>query len=83
MQRCMQTESADYCMLVNEWAWSRSRVCLLRLEVSFGVRAWTEMEIRCVKGMHRLKLVSSENNSVFKGLTGLTLSSPTQVTTGK
>ena len=26
------------------------------------------MEIRCVKGMHRLKLVSSENNSVFKGL---------------
>ena len=35
---------------------------------SFGVRAWTEMEIRCVKGMHRLKLVSSENNSVVKGL---------------
>ena len=30
---CMTTESADYCMLVNEWAWSRSRVCLLRLEV--------------------------------------------------
>ena len=23
---CMTTESADYCMLVNEWAWSRSRV---------------------------------------------------------
>ena len=21
---CMTTESADYCMLVNEWAWSRS-----------------------------------------------------------
>ena len=33
----MTTESADYCMLVNEWAWSRSRVCLLRLEVDFGV----------------------------------------------
>ena len=33
---CMQTESADYCMLVNEWAWSRSRVCLLRLEVDVG-----------------------------------------------
>ena len=35
---------------------------------SFGVRAWTEMEIQCVKGMYRLKLVSSENNSGFKGL---------------
>ena len=38
------------------------------LRFSFGVRARTEMEIRCVKGMQRLKLVSSENNSVFKGL---------------
>ena len=38
------------------------------LSFSFGVRAWTEMEIRCVKGMLRLKLVSSENNSVVKGL---------------
>ena len=37
------------------------------LGFSFGVRDWTEMEIRCVKGMQRLKLVSSENNSVFKG----------------
>ena len=35
---------------------------------SFGVKAWTEMEIRCVKGMYRLKLISSENNSGFKGL---------------
>ena len=26
------------------------------------------MEIRCVKGMFRLKLISSEKNSVFKGL---------------
>ena len=32
----MQTKSADYCMLVNEWAWSRSRVCLLTLEVDVG-----------------------------------------------
>ena len=32
----MQTESADCCMLVNKWAWSRSRVCLLRLEVDLG-----------------------------------------------
>ena len=35
---------------------------------SFGVKACTEMEIRCVKGMYRLKLISSENNSGFKGL---------------
>ena len=30
------------------------------LGFSFGVRARIEMEIRCVKGMYRLKLVSSE-----------------------
>ena len=38
-------ESAEQCrsswgctpnLLVNEWAWSRSRVCLLRLEVDLG-----------------------------------------------
>ena len=38
------------------------------LRFSFGVRAWTEMEIWCVKSMYRLKLVSSENNSGFKGV---------------
>ena len=27
---------------------------------SFGVRAWIEIKIWCVKGMYRLKLVSSE-----------------------
>ena len=32
----MQIESADYCTLVNEWAWSKSRVCLLMLEVDLG-----------------------------------------------
>ena len=37
------------------------------LRFSFGVRAWTEMEIWYVKGMYRLKLVSCENNSGFKG----------------
>ena len=39
------------------------------LRFSFGVRAWTEMEIRCIKGMYRLKLISCKNNSGFKGLT--------------
>ena len=38
------------------------------LRFSFGVRAWTELEIWCANGMHRLKLVSCENNSGFKGL---------------
>ena len=32
----MTTESADYCMLINEWPWLRSRVCLLMLEVDLG-----------------------------------------------
>ena len=36
LSECMTIESADYCMLVNEWAWLRSRVCLLRLEVDLG-----------------------------------------------
>ena len=34
------------------------------LRFSFVVRAWTEVEIRCVKSIYRLKLVSSEG---FKG----------------
>ena len=38
------------------------------LGFSFGVRAWTEMKIQCVKGIYRLKLVSCENYSGFKGL---------------
>ena len=33
---CLPIESADYCMLVNEWAWLSSRVCLLRLEVELA-----------------------------------------------
>jgi len=32
----MTNESADYCMLVIEWVWLRSRVCLLMLEVKLG-----------------------------------------------
>ena len=26
---CLTTKSANYCMLVNEWAWLSSQVCLL------------------------------------------------------
>ena len=29
-------KSADYCMLVNEWAWLTSQVCLLRLDVELA-----------------------------------------------
>ena len=55
----------DYCMLINEWAWLRSRICLLSLKVhlgsiGFGVRAQTEMKVWYVKGMHLLKVISSE-----------------------
>ena len=27
---CMATDSAEYCMLVNKWVWSKSRDCLVR-----------------------------------------------------
>ena len=33
---CMTTESADYCMIVNEWLWLRQRVCFLRLKVNMA-----------------------------------------------
>ena len=37
-------ESADYCMLVNEWARLRSQVCLLSLKGHFG--SFLESELR-------------------------------------
>jgi len=40
----MATDSADYYMVVNEWAWSKSRDCLLRPEVDMG--AVLESELR-------------------------------------
>ena len=58
-------------MLVNEWAWLRSQVCLLRLEVELGVVLESELgqkwEIRCIKGMYGLRVVSSEKKG-FKGM---------------
>ena len=33
---CLPIKSADYGMLINEWAWLTSRVCLLRLEVQLA-----------------------------------------------
>ena len=65
----LPNENADYCMLINEWAWLRSRVCLFEAEsalgFSFGVRAQTE--IKCIKGMHLLNVVSSEKNEGLRG----------------
>ena len=37
------------------------------LRFSFGVRAWTEMKIWCIKAMHLLKVVLSEKKLGFKG----------------
>ena len=39
---------------------------LLRLEVELGEFWRKEMEIRCVKGIYRLNLVSGEKNSGSK-----------------
>ena len=33
---CLATDSAEYCKLVKKWVWSKSRVCLLMLEVDMG-----------------------------------------------
>ena len=41
---CLPTESADYCMFVNEWAWLRSQVCLLSLKVHLD--SFWESELR-------------------------------------
>ena len=45
----MTTDNTDYCMPVNERAWSKSQVCLLRLKVDMGSvlesELKTEMEI--------------------------------------
>ena len=44
LNRCMTTRSADYCMHVNEWAWSKSQICLLRLEVDVGLVVEPELK---------------------------------------
>ena len=50
----LPSENTDYCTLVIEWAWLRSRDCLSKaenpLEFSFGVRVQTEM----IKGREKL-----------------------------
>ena len=41
---CLPTVSADYCMLVNEWTWLRSQLCLLSLKAHLG--SFLESELR-------------------------------------
>ena len=52
---CLPTKSADYCMLVNEWAWFKVTSLLIKPESAlgfvFGVRAQPEMKtwyVMCV-----------------------------------
>ena len=57
---CLATDSVEYCKLIKKWVWSKSRVCLLMLEVDMGAvleSVWTEIEIWCIKGMCMLKVV--------------------------
>ena len=60
----LTTESAHYCMLVNEWARLRSRVCFLRLEVDLGsVWSWSldrnedSLILRVQKGFKKLSII--------------------------
>ena len=54
---CMTTDNVDYCMLVNGKASSKSRVCLLRLEVDMGSVFELSLDrIWCVRGMCMLKV---------------------------
>ena len=36
LSQYLPTKNADYCMLVNEWAWLSSRVCLIEAESALG-----------------------------------------------
>ena len=49
---CLPIKSTDYCMLVNEWAWLTSRVCLLRLEVELASVLESELGQKWRYGRH-------------------------------
>ena len=50
LSECLTTESADYCVLVNEWAWLSSQVYLLRLEVELGSVLESELGQKWIYG---------------------------------
>ena len=74
--RLVTIESADYCILINEWAWLRSRVCLLWLEVDLGSVLESELRqkwrygvlMACIKAKTSLTV---KNIWGFKGFTNL------------
>ena len=54
-------ENADYCMLVHEWVWLRSLVCLLRLVVDLG--SVLKSELRQKQRYSVLKACIGQNQS--------------------
>ena len=40
---CLATDSAEYCKLVKKWVWSKSRLCLLMLEVDMDAVLESEL----------------------------------------
>ena len=43
LSRCLPTQSADYCMLLNEWVWLRPQVFLSCLKVHIGSALESEL----------------------------------------
>ena len=62
----MTTNSADYVMLFNEWALSKSRVCLLRLEIDIGSVLESEFGPKWRYGVLCMLKVVSSNKRVLK-----------------
>ena len=62
----MTTSSADYVMLFNEWALSKSRVCLLRLEIDIGSVLESEFGPKWRYGALCMLKVVSSNKRVLK-----------------
>ena len=68
MSGCMNTASVDYCMLVNEWAWLRSQVSLLVLELDTGSVLESELGQKWRYGA--LKHVYAESSFKWKKFRG-------------
>ena len=67
--RCLPAESADCCMLVNEWACLslRSQVCLLSLKVHLGSVFWSQSTDRN-ENMVRYRHVYAKSSLQWKNL---------------
>ena len=72
LSECLLAKNADHCMLVNEWAPSKSPVCLLWLKVNLGsVLFWNQMKYGAVNAsiIIMLKVVSSERFILKRDIT--------------